>query len=255
MSSQNPIVEIQNLCAWYGPRQVLFDINFPVYANQIVALIGPSGCGKSTLARCINRIHEETPHATAQGKILFQGDDIYRKGSDPVNLRRKIGMVFQKPSPFPDMSVFENLSLGLKLMSVHSQADLGERVEAVLKQVGLWQEVKNQLHKPSKLLSAGQQQRLCIARALSLEPTVLLMDEPTSYLDPISSTKIEELVSELRKQVTVIIVTHNMQQAARISDYTGFFIEGRLIEFDKTSKLFTTPRDEKTELYITGRYE
>lgn len=249
-----PILEVKNLNAWFGKSHAVKDVSIGCEPHTVTAIIGPSGCGKSTFIRCLNRMHEEVPDATAQGSVILEGSDIYGSEVDPVTLRRRIGMVFQKPNPFPSFTIFENVVAGLKLAGIRRKSFLKEVAEKSLRQAALWDEVKDKLHAPGTSLSGGQQQRLCIARALAVEPHVLLMDEPTSALDPISTAKIEELMTELRKDVTVIIVTHNMQQAARISDRTAFFLMGDLIEQDVTSKLFTTPKDNRTERYITGRF-
>ncbi len=252
--SRKPLLEVKNLNAWFGGSHAVKDISLDFAPLTVTAIIGPSGCGKSTFIRCLNRLHEEVPGATASGQVILEGIDIYGKGRDPVALRRKIGMVFQKPNPFPAFSIFDNVAMGLKLAGVRRRSILKERVEFSLTQAALWDEVKDKLHAPGTSLSGGQQQRLCIARALAVEPHLLLMDEPTSALDPISTAKIEELMSELRKNVTVVIVTHNMQQAARISDHTAFFLMGELVEFGRTSQIFTNPKENRTERYITGRF-
>jgi phosphate transport system ATP-binding protein len=249
-----PILEVGNLNAWFGKSHAVKDVSIGFEPHTVTAIIGPSGCGKSTFIRCLNRMHEEVPEARAQGSVVLEGADIYGLDVDPVTLRRRIGMVFQKPNPFPSFSIFENVVAGLKLAGIRRKSFLKEVAERSLRQSALWEEVKDKLNAPGTSLSGGQQQRLCIARALAVEPHVLLMDEPTSALDPISTAKIEELMTELRKDVTVVIVTHNMQQAARISDRTAFFLMGELIEQDETSKLFTTPKDNRTERYITGRF-
>jgi len=220
----------------------------------VTALIGPSGCGKSTFVRCLNRLHEETPGARAEGKVLLQGKNIYGFKVDPVSIRRKIGMVFQKPNPFPSLTIFENVVAGLKLAGIRRKSILLEVAERSLRQAALWDEVKDKLSHLGTSLSGGQQQRLCIARALAVEPPILLMDEPTSALDPISTAKIEELVLDLKKSMMIIMVTHNMQQAARISDKTAFFLLGELIEFGETSSVFTVPKERRTEQYITGKF-
>ncbi|HWU36568.1 MAG TPA: phosphate ABC transporter ATP-binding protein PstB, partial [Candidatus Acidoferrum sp.] len=217
-------------------------------------IIGPSGCGKSTFIRCINRMHEVVPGARAEGKILLNGEDLYGPSVDPVQIRRRIGMVFQKPNPFPTMSAFDNVAAGLRLDGVRKHAQLDEAVVRALQHAALWEEVKDQLSKSGASLSGGQQQRLCIARALAVRPEVLLMDEPCSALDPIATAKIEELIVELKKELTIVIVTHNMQQAARVSEKTAFFLLGELVEFDQTTRIFTNPRDQRTEDYITGRF-
>jgi phosphate transport system ATP-binding protein len=248
------LLKAVNLEAYFGKTRAVKGISMDFERNQVTAIIGPSGCGKSTFIRCLNRLHEEVPEASATGQVLLDGKDIYGAGVDPVSIRRKIGMVFQKPNPFPGLSVFDNVAVGLKLAGVRSKSVLDEIVERSLTLSALWGEVKDKLHAPGTSLSGGQQQRLCIARALAVEPSVLLMDEPTSALDPISTAKIEELVTELKKTVTIVMVTHNMQQAARISDRTAFFLLGDLIEYDETSKLFTAPKEKQTERYITGRF-
>jgi phosphate transport system ATP-binding protein len=248
------LLDVTGLNAWFGSTQALKNIAMDFDRNAVTAIIGPSGCGKSTFIRCLNRLHEEVPEARAEGHVLLEGRDIYSSGVDPVAIRRKIGMVFQKPNPFPSLSVFDNVAIGLKLAGVRRGSGLNEIVERSLTLAALWDEVKGKLHAPGTSLSGGQQQRLCIARALAVEPSVLLMDEPTSALDPISTAKIEELVTELKKTVTIVIVTHNMQQAARVSDKTAFFLLGDLVEYGETSKIFTAPRDPRTERYITGRF-
>ena len=248
------ILESKNLNAWFGKMQAVKDISLAVEPLTVTALIGPSGCGKSTFLRCLNRLHEEVPGARVQGQVLLSGEDIYESGTDPVAVRRKIGMVFQKPNPFPSLSIFDNVAAGLKLAGIRKRSILQDAVEGSLKGAALWDEVKDKLKSPGTGLSGGQQQRLCIARALAVNPPVILMDEPTSALDPISTAKIEELLVELRKTVTVVIVTHNMQQAARISDRTAFFLLGEMVEYDRTSEVFTNPKDKRTEQYITGRF-
>lgn len=253
-SSVDPILEVNRLSAWFGNVQAVKEVSLAALPNTVTSLIGPSGCGKSTFIRCLNRLHEEVEGARVTGQVLLAREDIYAKGVDPVAIRRKIGMVFQKPNPFPSMSVFDNVITGLRLAGIRNSSLLAETVERSLKSAALWDEVKDKLKAPGTSLSGGQQQRLCIARALAVNPPVLLMDEPTSALDPISTAKIEELVLELKKQVTVVIVTHNMQQAARISDRTAFFLLGELIEANETSRLFTNPKDKRTEQYITGRF-
>ena len=247
-------IQVENLNAWYGKGQALYDINLKVAANHATALIGPSGCGKSTFIRCINRMHETIPEAHVEGSVKIGEIDAYN-GTSPTQLRRRVGMVFQKPNPFPTMSIYENVASGLKLNGFRNRRKLDEVVEHSLKVSALWDEVKDQIHKKSGAsLSGGQQQRLCIARALAVEPEVLLMDEPCSALDPISTGKIEELIFQLKERYTIVIVTHNMLQAARVAEFTGFFLLGKLIEFDKTEKIFTKPSDKKTEDYITGRF-
>ena len=248
-------IEVRGLDAWYGKNLALKSIDMTMLANHVTAVIGPSGCGKSTYVRCLNRMHETISAAHAEGSVKVGDMDVYGPGSDPVEVRRRIGMVFQKPNPFPTMSIYGNVAAGLKLNGFHNRKQMDELVERSLKLAALWEEVKNDLHKQSGAsLSGGQQQRLCIARALAVEPDVLLMDEPCSALDPISTSKIEELIFQLKQHYTVVIVTHNMQQAARVAEFTGFFLMGSLIEYDKTEKIFTTPADKRTEDYITGRF-
>ena len=250
---ENPLVKIQNLHAGFFANTVLKDISMEIPGHKVVALIGPSGCGKSTFLRCLNRLHEEASGAKIQGRVVLEGQDIYEKTQDPVLIRRKIGMVFQKPNPFPGLNIFDNVAVGLKLMGVRRKT-LNQKVENALKQSALWEEVQDILKYPGTSLSGGQQQRLCIARALAVNPSIILMDEPTSALDPISTARIEDLIRQLKKQVTVIIVTHNMQQASRVSDKTAFLLDGKLIEYSKTSKIFTNPEQKRTEAYITGRF-
>jgi len=251
----NPyILEVEKLNAWFGQNHAVKAIDLNVVPHTVTALIGPSGCGKSTFLRCLNRLHEEVPGARVSGQVMLQGDNIYDPGKDPVAVRRQIGMVFQKANPFPALSVYGNVAVGLTLAGIRKRSILDEVVERSLRHAALWDEVKDKLKAPGTSLSGGQQQRLCIARALAVSPPVLLMDEPTSALDPISTAKIEELVLELKKEVTVIMVTHNMQQAARVSDWTAFFLLGESVEFAETRKLFTTPQDSRTEQYITGRF-
>jgi phosphate transport system ATP-binding protein len=248
-------VNVEKLSAWFGKTQALDDINLAVPSNHATAIIGPSGCGKSTFVRCLNRMHETLPDTRVKGKVDVGGTDIYDRGISPVQVRRRIGMVFQKPNPFPAMSIYDNVAAGLKLNGFKNRKQLDAVVEMSLQKAALWEEVKDRLKKNSGAsLSGGQQQRLCIARALAVEPEVLLMDEPASALDPISTAKIEDLIFELKKQYTVVIVTHNMQQAARVAEHTAFFLMGRLVEFDRTEKIFTNPTDKRTEDYITGRF-
>ena len=248
-------IHVQSLNAWFGAKQALFNINLEVPDKQTTAIIGPSGCGKSTFVRCLNRMHETLPDARVEGKVAVGDLDVYGKGVSPVSIRRRVGMVFQKPNPFPTMSIYDNVAAGLKLNGYRNRRELDQSVERSLRQSALWDEVKDDLKKKSGAsLSGGQQQRLCIARALAVEPEVLLMDEPASALDPISTAKIEDLIFELKKQYTVVIVTHNMQQAARVADSTAFFLMGNLVEFDKTETMFTKPSDQRTEDYITGRF-
>jgi phosphate transport system ATP-binding protein len=248
-------IEVKDLNAWFGKAQVLKEINIKVGANAVTAVIGPSGCGKSTFIRCVNRMHETIPEARLSGSVQVGEIDVYKQGQDAVDVRRRIGMVFQKPNPFPTMSIYDNVAAGLRLNGFRKRRELDQVVEHSLRMSALWDEVKDVLKKKSGAsLSGGQQQRLCIARALAVQPSLLLMDEPCSALDPISTGKIEELIFQLKTEYTVVIVTHNMQQAARVADYTGFFLMGKLIEYDKTEKIFTTPSDKRTEDYITGRF-
>jgi len=245
---------IEHLNAWFDNIQALKDINLDIEENSVTAVIGPSGCGKTTFVRCLNRIHEVVDKAKVSGKVLLDGKDIYSSDMDPVLVRRRIGMVFQKPNPFPTMSIFENVAAGLRLNGLKKKNELADAVERSLKMAALWDEVKDKLYKSAMALSGGQQQRLCIARTIALEPEIILMDEPASALDPISTAHIEELIQQIKEKYTIVIVTHNMQQAARVSDYTGFFLLGELIEFNKTSDIFTNPKDKRTEDYITGRF-
>jgi phosphate transport system ATP-binding protein len=247
-------LSVNSLNAWFGSKLVLKNINIEFKRNCVTALIGPSGCGKTTLLRCINRMHEMTPNASAKGNIILDDINIYDKGSDPVFIKRRMGMVFQKPNPFPTMSIFDNVASGLRLNGIKNKFLIKNIVQESLEGAGLWDEVKNDLDKPGMGLSGGQQQRLCIARALAIQPEILLMDEPTSALDPIASSKIEELISDLKKNLTVIIVTHNMQQAARVSDYTAFMYLGELVEFGQTAQIFKNPAKELTERYISGKF-
>jgi phosphate transport system ATP-binding protein len=247
-------IVVRDLNAWFGNAHVLHGIGVAIAPKAVTAVIGPSGCGKSTFIRCLNRMHEVVPGARVTGSVRVEGMDVYAPGVDPVQVRRKIGMVFQKPNPFPTMSVFDNVVAGLRLGGVRERSVLEEAAERALRQAALWDEVKDQLGKSGVSLSGGQQQRVCIARALAVEPEVLLMDEPCSALDPIATAKIEELILELRSTLTIVVVTHNMQQAARVSESTGFFLLGELVEFGVTRALFTNPRDKRTEDYITGRF-
>jgi phosphate transport system ATP-binding protein len=248
-------LSIRNLDAWFGSKQALKNINLDVKPNTTTAIIGPSGCGKTTLIRCLNRMHEMTPRAGARGQVILDGIDIYdNKTVDPVIIKRRIGMVFQKPNPFPTMSIYDNVAAGLKLNGVKDKRLISDIVKESLEAAALWDEVKNELDKPGMGLSGGQQQRLCIARALAMQPEVLLMDEPTSALDPIASSKIEELVYNLKKDLAIIIVTHNMQQAARVSDYAAFMYLGELIEYGPTNRIFKNPEKELTERYISGKF-
>lgn len=238
---------------FYGKQQALKDIGLDIYQNMVTAIIGPSGCGKSTFIRLLNRMNELISSAVLTGRIYLDGQDIFSPSVDSVGIRRRVGMVFQKPNPFPK-SIFENISYGLEVNGIKDRQFIEERVVESLKRAALWEEVKDRLHESALRLSGGQQQRLCIARCLAVEPDVLLFDEPCASLDPISTGKIEELILELKKDYTIVIVTHNMQQAARVSDYTAFFLLGELIEFDKTQNIFTAPKDKRTEAYITGRF-
>jgi phosphate transport system ATP-binding protein len=247
-------ISVAGLNAWFGENHVLRNISLRVPANGVTAVIGPSGCGKSTFIRCINRMHEVVPGARVEGQILLNGENLYGPGVDPVLIRRRIGMVFQKPNPFPTMSVWDNVAAGLRLGGVRDRAVLADSVERALRHAALWDEVKDDLDKSGMSLSGGQQQRLCIGRALAVQPEVLLMDEPCSALDPIATAKIEELILDLKKELTIVIVTHNMQQAARVSEWAGFFLMGELVEVGVTKELFTTPHDKRTEDYITGRF-
>ncbi|MGA7862145.1 MAG: phosphate ABC transporter ATP-binding protein PstB [Thermoplasmata archaeon] len=249
---ESPKMRVEKLNAWYGSKQALSDVSLAVSAHSVTAIIGPSGCGKSTLIRCLNRMHEVTPGSRVEGRVLLDGQDIYSQ--DPVSVRRRIGMVFQKPNPFPTMSIYDNVAAGLRLNGVRKRAVLDAAVTRSLKQAALWDEVKDDPYGPGIRLSGGQQQRLCIARALAIEPEVLLMDEPCSALDPIATAKIEDLIFDLRKSYTLVIVTHNMQQAARVAEYTAFMYLGELIEYDRTQKLFEQPAQKLTENYITGRF-
>ncbi|MGB0028701.1 MAG: phosphate ABC transporter ATP-binding protein PstB [Nitrososphaeraceae archaeon] len=247
-------LSIRNVNAWFGNKHVVKDVSLDVKENSVTAFIGPSGCGKTTLLRCINRMHEMTPGGKSDGKIMLDGLNIYDKSTDPAIIKRRIGMVFQKPNPFPTMSIYDNVAAGLKLNGVRDKKLIRDIVEQSLVGAALWEEVKNELDKPGMGLSGGQQQRLCIARALAMQPEILLMDEPTSALDPIASSKIEELVHQLKENLTIIIVTHNMQQAARVSEYTAFMYIGELIEYDQTKNIFKNPHKELTEKYISGRF-
>ncbi len=245
-------ISVRDLVAGYGAGPILKGINMDIFSKQITAIIGPSGCGKSTLIRCINRMHEVYVGATTDGSIQLQGDDIF--DMDPVVLRQKVGMVFQRPNPFPTMSIFDNVAAGLRLNGLAGKSRLKDVVETSLRQAALWDEVKDKLDKSALNLSGGQQQRLCIARALAVKPEVLLLDEPCSALDPIATARIEELMLELKKDLTMVIVTHNMQQAARVSDRTGFMLLGDLVEYGDTEKIFTNPTDSRTQDYVTGRF-
>ncbi len=249
----------EDLDAGFGTFTAIRGITLPIERNKITAIIGPSGCGKSTFLRCLNRMHEEVRGTWIRGQVLLDEEDIYASGVDPVQIRRRVGMVFQKPNPFPSMSIFDNVAAGLRLNHWGRVPELDERVEQALRQAALWEEVQGKLDQPGTALSGGQQQRLCIARALAVEPEILLMDEPASALDPMATLKIEDLMQELKEEYTIVIVTHNMQQAARVSDYTAFFMmgedrAGRLVEYGPTNRLFTNPREKSTEDYITGRF-
>ncbi len=250
---ENIVILTERVNFYYGNFRALTDINMSFERNKVTALIGPSGCGKSTLLRLLNRMNDLIDGTRVEGKVVFEGKNIYDPDVDPVDIRRKIGMVFQKPNPFPK-SIFNNVIYGPGLAGMNRKQELESLVETSLRQAVLWDEVKDILNKSAMALSGGQQQRLCIARALAMRPDVLLMDEPTSALDPISTAKIEELIEELKRDYTIIIVTHNMQQAARVSDFTGFFYIGNLVEYNRTEKIFTTPDVKKTEDYITGRF-
>ena len=247
------IITVKDLCLWYGNHQALKNINIYIPTNSITALIGPSGCGKSTFLKTLNRMNDLIPDIKITGEIRYQGSDIFDPSIDVNELRRSIGMVFQKPNPFP-MSIYDNIAYGPRTHGITKKAKLDEIVERSLRDAAIWDEVKDRLKKNALGLSGGQQQRLCIARALAVEPEILLMDEPTSALDPISTSHIEELANELKKKYTIVIVTHNMQQAVRISDHTAFFLLGELIEFSKTESMFSNPKDKRTEDYITGRF-
>jgi phosphate transport system ATP-binding protein len=252
----NPDAKMQsiNLDVWFGQKQVLKSINLSVKPNTVTAIIGPSGCGKSTFIRTLNRMHELVPNAKLTGQVLLDGEDIYAKSVDPVMIRRRVGMVFQKPNPFPTMSIYDNVAAGLKLTGAKKSENLDGIVKKSLVQASLWEEVKDDLKKPGTSISGGQQQRLCIARAIALQPEVILMDEPCSALDPIATAKIEKLVIELKQNYTVVIVTHNMQQASRVSDFTAFMYLGDLVEFGRTKDIFESPKSKLTEQYITGEF-
>ena len=248
-------IEVRNLSAWFGQNQVLKNITMDIRRNSITSVMGPSGCGKSTFIRCLNRMHDLTPGFRMTGEIVFDGRNILTEKIDPVLLRRKVGMVFQQPNPFPRMSVYDNVAVGLRLNGGgRSRGEIADVVEKSLRMAAIWDELKDHLDRAGASLSGGQQQRLCIARALAVEPEVLLMDEPCSALDPVSTAKIEELIEDLGDRYTIVVVTHNMQQAARISDSVAFFLMGVLVEMDKSAKIFTNPSDKRTEEYITGRF-
>ena len=252
-SNSTPKMETRGLHFYYRTTQALKGINITIRANQITALIGPSGCGKSTFLRVLNRMNDLIPHTRTEGTVTLDGQDIYQASTDVVALRQRVGMVFQRPNPFPK-SVYENVAFGPKVLGIGSKDEIEEKVEQSLKAAALWSEVSNHLHSSALGLTLGQQQRLCIARVLAVEPEVILMDEPCSALDPVATLKIEELMQELKKQYTIVIVTHNMQQAARISDWTGFFLMGEMLEYGPTGDVFTRPKDQRTENYVTGRY-
>ncbi len=247
-------ISVKNLKAWFGNKQVLKGVDLELSPYEITAVIGPSGCGKSTFVRCLNRMHEVVAGATVEGKVEVDGENIYAPHIDPVLIRRRIGMVFQRPNPFPTLSIFDNVIAGLKFGGGLDRRRADEVVEKCLKMAALWDEVKDTLHRPGTFLSGGQQQRLCIARALAVKPQVLLMDEPCSALDPISTARIEQLLEELKKDYMIVIVTHNMQQAGRVSDKTAFLLNGELIEYDDTKKIFRSPASPLTEDYITGKF-
>jgi phosphate transport system ATP-binding protein len=249
-----PAFTVRDLSVFFGGNQALKGVSFDIPAQAVTAIIGPSGCGKSTFLRALNRMHELVPIARMEGEIRLFGEDIYSRGVEPVVVRRRVGMVFQKSNPFPTMSIADNVTVGLRLNGVRNRSLLAQRMEESLTMAALWNEVKDRLNDPAISLSGGQQQRLCIARAMAVRPEVLLMDEPASALDPIATAKIEDLILELKKQYTIVIVTHNMQQAARISDFTAFFYLGELIEYGVTSKIFTSPSKKQTEDYVTGRF-
>lgn len=252
-SNSETIIRTEDLSVWYNQDQALNEVSMSIEGERVTAIIGPSGCGKSTFLRCINRMNDMIDAATIGGKLFFEGKNVYDSDVDSVALRRRIGMVFQKPNPFPK-SIYDNVAFGLRIQDQHSTDNLDQKVETALKRAALWDEVKDKLHTSGLDLSGGQQQRLCIARALAVEPDVLLMDEPASALDPIATGKIEDLIDELRQQYTIVIVTHNMQQAARISDYTAFLHLGELVEYGDREQIFTNPEKELTERYITGRF-
>jgi phosphate transport system ATP-binding protein len=246
-------IGLEGLRAFYGEVEAVRGVDLRFAPNEVTAMIGPSGCGKSTLVRCINRMHEEIPGARTEGRVTLDGEDLYASEVDVVAVRRAVGMVFQKPNPFPTMSIFDNVAAGLKLTGAKG-GKLKERVEASLRGAGLWEEVKDRLGKPGIGLSGGQQQRLCIARTIAVEPEVILMDEPCSALDPIATLRVEELISQLRTRYTIVVVTHNMQQAARVADRTAFMLAGEMVEIAPTEQIFTNPTDERTEQYVTGKF-
>jgi phosphate transport system ATP-binding protein len=246
--------DIQDLCVFYGKHQAIKNVNIKIPASSVTAIIGPSGCGKSTALRALNRMHELTPGARHTGKILMKGEDLYGPGIDATLVRRRVGMIFQKSNPFPTLSIAENVLVGLRLNGVRDKTLLSRRLEESLRQAALWDEVKDHLSRPGTGLSGGQQQRLCIARALAVRPEIILMDEPCSALDPIATAKVEELIHELKSEYTVVIVTHNMQQAARVSENTAFFYMGSLVEFGPTEQIFMNPKNPQTEAYVSGRF-
>jgi phosphate transport system ATP-binding protein len=246
-------ISVERLNAYYGSVHAVKDLDIEFPANEVTAIIGPSGCGKSTMVRCINRMHEEIPGARADGSVKLDDVDVYAHGIDVTSVRRLIGMVFQKPNPFPTMSIFDNVAAGLRLTGARG-VDMKESVHSAIRAVGLWEEVRDRLNSPGIGLSGGQQQRLCIARTIAVEPEVILMDEPCSALDPVATLKIEELIDELKTRYTIVIVTHNMQQAARVANSTAFMLSGELVEHGPTSKIFTAPKDERTERYVTGKF-
>ncbi|MCV2232741.1 phosphate ABC transporter ATP-binding protein PstB [Paracholeplasma manati] len=249
----NKVFDVKSLDLYYGQKQALKQIELPIYDKKVTALIGPSGCGKSTFLRTLNRMNDLIENCTVQGEIMYNNQQIYDKQTDVIGLRIKVGMVFQKPNPFP-MSIYDNIAYGPRCQGIKSKAALDDIVKTSLEQAALWEEVKDRLRDSALALSGGQQQRLCIARALAMKPEVILMDEPTSALDPIATSKIEDLILQLKQHYTIVIVTHNMQQAARISDYTAFFLLGEMVEYEETERLFSHPRDQRTEDYITGRF-
>jgi phosphate transport system ATP-binding protein len=249
----NPVFNIAKLDFWYGAKQALFDVNVTIGRNQSTAFIGPSGCGKSTLLRCLNRMNDLIERTRVAGSLTLHGQDIYAPAVDVIELRKRVGMVFQKSNPFPK-SIFDNVAYGLRIQGKTAKTEITDLIELSLRKAALWDEVKDRLNDSAMALSGGQQQRLCIARAIAVEPEVLLMDEPCSALDPVATAKIEELIQDLKKEYTIVIVTHNMQQAARVSDHTAFFYLGRLVEFDTTNRIFTNPANKQTEDYITGRF-
>ena len=254
LDSGTVALRAENVNAYYGAKMAVGGVSMEIYANQVTALIGPSGCGKSTYIRCFNRMHEFNPHARVEGHIYLGDTDIYDPSVDATRVRQRIGMVFQKPNPFPTMSIEDNVSAGLRFTNVRNRSEIRDRVETALKQAALWDEVKNDLKQPGMALSGGQQQRLCIARAIAVEPDVVLMDEPCSALDPIATARVEELMVQLRSQYTLVVVTHNMQQASRVSDYTAFLYLGELVEYGPTQRIFINPLKKQTEDYITGRF-